>query len=72
MAERTGCLSGAGLVVILTVALTIYGAAAFQGEPNALGVKTLSGRDVSKDPLQVRGFQCLTLSNPLPQHSCQE
>ena len=56
VAERSGCLSAAGLVVILSVALTIYGAAAFQGEPNSLGVKTLSGRELSKDPLQVRGF----------------
>ena len=54
VAERSGCLSAAGLVVILSVALTIYGAAAFQGDGNALGVKTLSGRELAKDPLQVR------------------
>ena len=53
MAERSGCLAAAGLVVILTVALTIYGAAAFQNDGGSLGVKTLSGRELAKDPLQV-------------------
>ena len=53
MAERAGCLSAAGLVVILTVALTIYGAAAFQAGETSLGVKTLSGRELQRDPLQV-------------------
>ena len=53
MAERAGCLSAAGLVVILTVALTIYGAAAFQVDQVPMGVKTLSGRELQKDPLQV-------------------
>lgn len=56
MAERAGCLSAAGLVVILTVALTIYGAAAFQGDAGAIGVKTLSGRELQRDPLQVSRF----------------
>ena len=53
VAERAGCLSAAGLVVILTVALTIYGAAAFQVDQVPMGVKTLSGRELQKDPLQV-------------------
>ena len=53
VAERAGCLSGAGLVVILSVALTIYGAAAFQVDQVPMGVKTLSGRELQKDPLQV-------------------
>jgi hypothetical protein len=53
VAERAGCLSGAGLVVILTVALTIYGASAFQNDSGAIGVKTLSGRELQRDPLQV-------------------
>ena len=58
MAERAGCLSAAGLVVILTVALTIYGAAAFQAGETSLGVKTLSGRELQRDPLQVmRGLR---------------
>ncbi|CAK0784713.1 hypothetical protein CVIRNUC_007917 [Coccomyxa viridis] len=52
VAERAGCLSAAGLVVILTVALTIYGAAAFQAGETSLGVKTLSGRELQRDPLQ--------------------
>ena len=53
VAERAGCLSGAGLVVILAVALTIYGASAFQNDAGAIGVKTLSGRELQRDPLQV-------------------
>uniref|UniRef100_A0A7S2Z835 Photosystem I reaction center subunit XI, chloroplastic n=1 Tax=Chloropicon laureae TaxID=464258 RepID=A0A7S2Z835_9CHLO len=53
--EVSGCLSGAGLVLILTLGLTIYGVASFQSEdPDALGVKTLTGRSVSKDPLQTK------------------
>merc|ERR1719247_4021964 len=51
--EVSGCLSGAGLVLILALGLTIYGIATFQSEdPDALGVKTLTGRTVTKDPLQ--------------------
>jgi len=51
--EVAGCLGGAGLVIILTLGLTIYGAASFQSEdPDALGVKTLTGRSIPKDPLQ--------------------
>ena len=50
-AELAGCLSGAGLVLILTACLSIYGATAFQRD-EVVGVKTLSGRTISKDPLQ--------------------
>uniref|UniRef100_A0A7S0T1S6 Photosystem I reaction center subunit XI, chloroplastic n=1 Tax=Mantoniella antarctica TaxID=81844 RepID=A0A7S0T1S6_9CHLO len=50
-AEIAGCLSGAGLVIILTACLSIYGAVAFQRE-EVIGVKTLSGRDVTRDPVQ--------------------
>lgn len=53
VAERAGCLSGAGLVVILTVCLAMYGATAFQVDQVPMGVKTLSGRELQKDPLQV-------------------
>ena len=66
VAERSGCLSAAGLVVILSVALTIYGAAAFQGDGNALGVKTLSGRELAKDPLQVRFARSASPCGGLP------
>merc|ERR1711977_585183 len=60
--EVSGCLSGAGLVLILTLGLTIYGVASFQSEdPDALGVKTLTGRSVTKDPLQSkRGWEEFT------------
>ncbi|CAG9463772.1 unnamed protein product [Pedinophyceae sp. YPF-701] len=51
-AEVAGCLSAAGLVVILTACLAMYGAATFQGKPSPVGVKTLSGRDLPEDPLQ--------------------
>lgn len=50
-AEIAGCLSGAGLVIILTACLSIYGATAFQ-TPDVVGVKTLSGRDIARDPVQ--------------------
>jgi len=50
-AELAGCLSGAGLVLILTACLSIYGATAFQRE-EVVGLKTLSGRAIAKDPLQ--------------------
>ena len=53
MAERAGCLSAAGLVVILTVALTIYGAAALPGGATPPGGKTLPRRELQRDPLQV-------------------
>eukprot|EP01026_Neomeris_dumetosa_P083301 TRINITY_DN964_c0_g1_i2.p1 TRINITY_DN964_c0_g1~~TRINITY_DN964_c0_g1_i2.p1 ORF type:complete len:219 (-),score=25.29 TRINITY_DN964_c0_g1_i2:198-782(-) len=51
-AEVAGCLSGAGLVLILTTCLAMYGTAKFQVEGSKIGVKTLSGRDVARDPLQ--------------------
>eukprot|EP00878_Enallax_costatus_P023586 GHUV01025088.1.p1 GENE.GHUV01025088.1~~GHUV01025088.1.p1 ORF type:complete len:167 (-),score=35.20 GHUV01025088.1:1321-1821(-) len=50
-AEIAGCLSAAGLVLILALALSVYGSAMFQSEPK-LGIKTLSGRSVQRDPLQ--------------------
>ena len=46
-----GVLSVAGLVIILTACLSIYGATAFQ-TPDVVGVKTLSGRDIARDPVQ--------------------
>jgi len=49
--EIAGCMSGAGLVLILALCLSIYGSAQFQSAP-PLGVKTLSGRTVERDPLQ--------------------
>ncbi len=49
-AEVAGCLSAAGLVLILAMCLSIYGSAQFQSTP-AIGVKTLSGRSVKRDPL---------------------
>jgi len=51
IAEVTGCLSAAGLVGILTLCLTIYGAVSFQNE-DVIGTKTLSGRELGKDALQ--------------------
>ncbi|KAK3273558.1 hypothetical protein CYMTET_18207 [Cymbomonas tetramitiformis] len=50
-AEVAGCLSGAGLVVILTLCLSIYGASTFQSE-ETLGKKTLTGRELAPDALQ--------------------
>jgi photosystem I subunit 11 len=52
-ADALGCTAAAGLVVILTACLTIYGLATYQSdrlEPK-VGVKTLSGRSIEKDPL---------------------
>lgn len=51
-AEIAGCLSGAGLVLILALCLSIYGGATFQSSSKSVGVKTLSGRSIAKDPLQ--------------------
>ena len=52
-AEISGCLSGAGLIFILTVCLSMYGATAFQGEgEEVFRLKTLSGRELPPDPLQ--------------------
>jgi photosystem I subunit XI len=53
VAEKAGCASAAGLVLILTACLAAYGAVTFQGaQSGGLGVKTLSGRTVPRDPLQ--------------------
>lgn len=51
-AEVVGCLSGAGLVLILTACLSMYGQVTFQNDSEVLGTKTLTGRSISKDPLQ--------------------
>lgn len=51
-AEVAGALGGAGLVVILTVCLAIYGAATFQAPTASVGIKTLTGREIKPDPLQ--------------------
>lgn len=50
--EIVGCMSGAGLVLILALCLSIYGSATFQSTNDMVGVKTLSGRVVERDPLQ--------------------
>lgn len=50
--EVAGCLSAALLLIILTGCLTIYGQASFQDDEPQIGVKTLSGRDIARDPLQ--------------------
>lgn len=52
VAEVSGSLSAAGLVVILSLCLSIYGAVSFENESPAVGIKTLSGRSISPDPLQ--------------------
>lgn len=51
-ADLIGCLSAGGLVLILTLCLTIYGAATFQTDSSAVGSKTLTGRDLAADQLQ--------------------
>jgi hypothetical protein len=52
-AEIAGCLSGAGLVAILAVCLSMYGAVAFDGtSEDEFRLKTLSGRELPPDPLQ--------------------
>eukprot|EP00877_Chromochloris_zofingiensis_P012282 jgi/Chrzof1/7307/Cz02g18180.t1_PSAL[v5.2] len=51
VAEISGCLSAAGLVLILALAMSIYGSAQFQ-QSAPLGKKTLSGRSLQQDPLQ--------------------
>lgn len=52
VAEIAGCLSAAGLVLILTLCLSAYGATMFQNDVPQVGVKTLSGRNIQRDPLQ--------------------
>jgi photosystem I subunit XI len=54
VAEKAGCLASAGVVLILTLALVAYGAVTFQQDAPVIGVKTLSGREIPRDPLQVR------------------
>merc|ERR1719498_405970 len=49
-AEIAGCMSAAGLVLILSVCLSIYGAASFQRK-ETIGVKTLSGRTIDTSEL---------------------
>jgi len=51
-AEIAGCLAAAGLVGILTGCLSIYGAVTFQDDEPQVGIKTLSGREIERDPLQ--------------------
>jgi len=63
-AEKAGCLAGAGLVVILALALTAYGATQFQQDAPTLGVKTLSGREVARDPLQVPALRAAHMHAP--------
>jgi photosystem I subunit 11 len=50
-AEIAGCLAGAGLVIILASCLSIYGAATFQRK-EIVGIKTLTGREITRDKLQ--------------------
>jgi len=52
VAEISGHLSAAGLVLILTACLTFYGAVSFQSDRTQVGLKTLSGREVQRDSLQ--------------------
>merc|ERR1712094_157388 len=50
--DALGCVAAAGLVVILTACLSIYGLATYQSdrlEPK-VGVKTLSGRSTRRTP----------------------
>ena len=42
--------------------LAIYGAATFQQDQPKLGVKTLSGREIERDPLQVRAKYVIFVS----------
>merc|ERR1712164_221872 len=50
-AEIAGSIAAAGLVVILAVASSIYGAASFQRK-EVIGIKTLTGREIARDELQ--------------------
>ena len=61
--EVSGCLSGAGLVIILTVCLSMYGEVSFENERP--GMKTLSGRALPADELQTSdGCATHHLSSP--------
>ncbi|KAL4451231.1 hypothetical protein ABPG77_009303 [Micractinium sp. CCAP 211/92] len=52
VAEIAGCINGAAVVLLLTACLSIYGAVTFQSEGPQVGIKTLSGRSIPRDPLQ--------------------
>ncbi|XP_074557450.1 photosystem I reaction center subunit XI, chloroplastic-like [Curcuma longa] len=53
VAGAAGSLAAAGLVVILSVCLTMYGAASFkEGEPSTAPTLTLTGRKKEADKLQ--------------------
>lgn len=52
IAEVSGCLSAAGLVIILTVCLSMYGGVSFDDDKPSPPRKTLSGRDLPADELQ--------------------
>eukprot|EP00892_Ulva_mutabilis_P002390 jgi/Ulvmu1/12151/UM085_0015.1 len=52
IAEVSGCLSAAGLVIILTVCLSMYGGVSFDDDKASFPRKTLSGRDLPADELQ--------------------
>merc|ERR1719146_73701 len=54
VAEIAGCLAAAGLVIILTACLSIYGEVRFQRD-EIVGAKTLSGRDIAIDEWQTSG-----------------
>merc|ERR1711937_862254 len=53
-AEIAGCLSAAGLVIILTACLSVYGQIRFQ-RSEMIGAKTLSGREIAQDEWQTSG-----------------
>merc|ERR1711862_122660 len=50
-AEITGCMSAAGLVIILSVCMSIYGEVSFQRK-ESVKIKTLSGRMLAPHDLQ--------------------
>lgn len=61
----------------LPCSLAIYGAATFQQDQPRMGVKTLSGREIERDPLQVEKwlvdcliFPCLDIAFACPYPSC--
>merc|ERR1712078_643483 len=49
-AEIAGSVAAAGLVIILAACLSIYGAASFQRK-EIVGIKTLTGREITRDKL---------------------
>lgn len=61
--ELAGCLSGAGLVIILTVCLSMYGGVSFEQERP--GMKTLSGRALPADQLQTADGYAPCYASPL-------